>query len=76
MGVPLSFVCGMSVLRPWLATLAVSRYSGSSVSPLAGLPPTGTRLSVVRGLLRPLGLNSLGVLLPILSSRIITAANK
>ena len=29
----LSFVCGSSVLRPRLATLAVSRYSGSSVSP-------------------------------------------
>ena len=66
MGVRLSFLRGMSVLCPWLATLAVSRYSGSSVSPLGGLPPTGARLSVVRGLLRPLCLNSLGVLLPIL----------
>ena len=40
-GVRLSFVHVMSVLRPWLATLAVSRYSGSYVSPLDGLPPTG-----------------------------------
>ena len=40
-GVRLSFVRGMSVLRPWLAKIAVSRYSGSSVSTLGGLPPTG-----------------------------------
>ena len=40
-GVRLSFVRGMSVLRPWLGTLAVSRYSGSSVYPLGGLTPTG-----------------------------------
>ena len=40
-GVRLSFVRGLSVLRPWLATLSVSRYSGSSVSPLGGLPPKG-----------------------------------
>ena len=40
-GVRLSFVHGSSVLRPQLATLAVSRYSGSSVSPLGSLPPTG-----------------------------------
>ena len=32
-GVHLSFVRGLSVLCPCLATLAVSRYSGSSVSP-------------------------------------------
>ena len=32
-GVRLSFVRGLSIFRPWLATLAVSQYSGSSVSP-------------------------------------------
>ena len=32
-GVLLSFVCGLSVLRPRLATLDVSRYYGSSVYP-------------------------------------------
>ena len=68
-GVRLSFVRGMSVLRPWLATLAVSQYSGSSVSPTRrSASLQGTRLSVVRSLLRPLCLNSLGVLFPILSN--------
>ena len=67
-GVRLSFVRGMSVLRPWLATLAVSRYSGIFVSPTwRSAYLRGTRLSVVRVLLRPLCLNGLGVLLPILS---------
>ena len=40
-GVRLSFVRGMSVFHPWLATLTVSRYSGTTVYPLSGLPYTG-----------------------------------
>ena len=67
--VRLSFVRGLSVLHPRLATLTVSRYSGSSVSPTWRFASYGeTHLSVVRGLLRSLYLNSLGVLIPILST--------
>ena len=69
-GVRLSFVRGMSVLRPWLATLAVSDTLGVTFPHSAVCLLRGTRLSVVRGFLRPLCLNSLGVLLPILSNHI------
>ena len=41
---------------------------GVSFTPLGGMPPTGTCLSADRGTLRPMYLNILGVLLPILSS--------
>ena len=68
-GVRMSLVRDSSVLRPRLATLAVSQYSGSSVSPTwRSASYGGTRISIVGGSLRPLYLNSFGVLLPILST--------
>ena len=69
-GARLSFVCGSSFLRMRLAKLAVSRYSGNSISPTwLSASYGGTRLSVLLGSLRFLYLNSLGVPIPILSNQ-------
>ena len=75
-GVRLSFVRGLSFLRPMLVCpLSVTRYARCipilcdfCFPHLAVCLLRGTHLSVVRGLLCPLCLNSLGLLLPILSN--------
>ena len=78
-GVRLSFVRGSSVLRPWLVCpLYVTRYTRCILilwefrfPHLAVCLLRGTRLSVVHSLLRPMYLNSLVVMLPILSTVIV-----
>ena len=57
----------LSFLRGSLRSL-YSDTTGVPFSHLAVCLLWGTRLSVVRGLLRPLCLNSLGVLIPIVST--------
>ena len=67
---------GVSVLHPWhVCPLSVAFHTHCipilwefRLPHLAVCLLRGTRLSVVRGFLRPLYLNSLGVLLPILST--------